>query len=44
MKPGVYPQEISTTDVAPTVAALLEMSLPASAEGKPLHEALAPSR
>jgi len=40
VKPGLYVQEISTTDVAPTVAALLEMGMPASAEGKPRHEAL----
>ncbi|MCY1079407.1 alkaline phosphatase family protein [Archangium lansingense] len=44
VKPGIYPREISTTDVAPTVAALLEMNLPASAEGEPRYEALAPSR
>ncbi|AKJ02823.1 putative AlkP superfamily pyrophosphatase or phosphodiesterase [Archangium gephyra] len=44
VKPGIYPREISTTDVAPTVAALLEMNLPASAEGEPRHEALVPSR
>ncbi|HLM43851.1 MAG TPA: alkaline phosphatase family protein [Myxococcaceae bacterium] len=40
VKPGVYPQTISTTDVAPTVAALLEMSAPASAEGTPRAEAI----
>ncbi len=40
VKPGVYTQQISTTDVAPTVAALLEMGLPSSAEGKPRSEAL----
>jgi predicted AlkP superfamily pyrophosphatase or phosphodiesterase len=45
VKPGTYPQEISTTDVAPTVAAVLEMIPPASAEGKPRYEALSiPSR
>lgn len=44
VKPGIYPREISTTDVAPTVAAVLELSLPASAEGEPRHEALVPSR
>ncbi|HEX8537392.1 MAG TPA: alkaline phosphatase family protein, partial [Cystobacter sp.] len=44
VKPGIYPREISTTDVAPTVAAVLEMNLPASAEGEPRHEALVPSR
>ena len=40
VRPGTYPQEISTTDVAPTVAAVLEMNLPASAEGVPRSEAL----
>jgi predicted AlkP superfamily pyrophosphatase or phosphodiesterase len=44
VKPGLYVQEISTTDVAPTVAALLEMGMPASAEGKPRHEALTSGR
>ncbi|OJT20863.1 phosphodiesterase [Archangium sp. Cb G35] len=44
VKPGIYPREISTTDVAPTVSAVLEMNLPASAEGEPRHEALVPSR
>jgi predicted AlkP superfamily pyrophosphatase or phosphodiesterase len=44
VKPGIYLREISTTDVAPTVAAVLELNLPASAEGEPRHEALAPSR
>ncbi len=40
VKPGVYAQPISTTDVAPTVAALLEMGAPASAEGTPRAEAI----
>ncbi|HYO67268.1 MAG TPA: alkaline phosphatase family protein [Archangium sp.] len=44
VKPGIYPREISTTDVAPTVAAVLEMNLPASAEGEPRYEALVLSR
>jgi predicted AlkP superfamily pyrophosphatase or phosphodiesterase len=44
VKPGVYPQEISTTDVAPTVAALLEMGIPSSAEGTPRSEALSIGR
>ncbi|PTL85231.1 alkaline phosphatase family protein [Vitiosangium sp. GDMCC 1.1324] len=44
VKPGTYTQEISTTDVAPTVAAALEMNLPASAEGEPRYEALGSSR
>lgn len=43
VKPGTYLQEISTTDVAPTVAALLEMNFPSSAEGTPRAEALAPN-
>lgn len=38
VKPGTYLQEISPTDVAPTLAALLEMSAPASAEGHPRTE------
>ena len=44
VKPGVYPQEISTTDVAPTVAALMEMGFPSSTEGKVRAEAINPSR
>ncbi|HEX8440536.1 alkaline phosphatase family protein [Archangium sp.] len=44
VKPGTYPQEISTTDVAPTVAALLEMGVPASAEGVPRYEAITVGR
>lgn len=44
VKPGTYRQEISTTDVAPTVAAALEIGLPASAEGEPRYEALANGR
>ncbi|QSQ28331.1 alkaline phosphatase family protein [Pyxidicoccus parkwayensis] len=40
VKPGLYPQEIDPVDVAPTLAALLEMGMPASAEGKPRAEAL----
>jgi predicted AlkP superfamily pyrophosphatase or phosphodiesterase len=44
VKPGVYPQEISATDVAPTVAALLEMGIPSSAEGTPRSEALSIGR
>lgn len=44
VRPGLYTQEISTTDVAPTVAAALEMSLPASAEGRPRAEALGTGR
>ena len=33
VKPGLYPQRISTTDVAPTLSALLEIGNPAQAEG-----------
>ncbi|MBE4748888.1 alkaline phosphatase family protein [Corallococcus sp. ZKHCc1 1396] len=40
VKPGTYFQEIDPVDVAPTVSALLEMGMPASAEGKPRAEAL----
>ncbi|MFE8599001.1 alkaline phosphatase family protein [Archangium violaceum] len=44
VKPGTYTQEISTTDVAPTVAALLEMGLPSSAEGTPRYESISLGR
>ncbi|WNG18248.1 alkaline phosphatase family protein [Cystobacter fuscus] len=44
VRPGTYTQQISTTDVAPTVAAALEMNLPASAEGHPRSEALGTGR
>ncbi len=44
VKPGAYLRQISPTDVAPTLAALLEMNLPASAEGEPRYEALSTSR
>ncbi|MBM7115758.1 alkaline phosphatase family protein [Archangium primigenium] len=40
VRPGTYLREISTTDVAPTLAAALEMLPPASAEGTPRYEAL----
>jgi hypothetical protein len=40
VKPGLYLQEIDPVDVAPTLSALLEMGMPASAEGKPRAEAL----
>ncbi|WP_434380079.1 alkaline phosphatase family protein [Melittangium boletus] len=40
VRPGTYLREISTTDVAPTLAAALEMLPPASAEGTPRFEAL----
>jgi hypothetical protein len=38
VKPGTYLQEISATDVAPTLAAILEMGAPASSEGRPRTE------
>lgn len=40
VRPGVYPQLVDPTDVAPTVASLLGIGIPASAEGRVLHEAL----
>jgi predicted AlkP superfamily pyrophosphatase or phosphodiesterase len=40
VRPGTYLRPLSTTDVAPTVAAALEMTPPASAEGTPRFEAL----
>ncbi|PTL76509.1 alkaline phosphatase family protein [Vitiosangium sp. GDMCC 1.1324] len=40
VKPGLYHQEIDPVDVAPTLSALLEVGMPASAEGKPRAEAL----
>ncbi len=33
VKPGTYLQEINATDVAPTLAAMMELGTPASAEG-----------
>ncbi|RKH67377.1 alkaline phosphatase family protein [Corallococcus llansteffanensis] len=44
VKPGLYLQEIDPVDVAPTLSALLEMGMPASAEGKPRAEALTGAR
>ncbi len=38
VKPGIYPEPISPADVAPTIAALLEMAPPAQAEGAPRAE------
>lgn len=38
VKPGTYLQEINATDVAPTLAAILELGAPASAEGHPRTE------
>ncbi|MBI3184108.1 MAG: alkaline phosphatase family protein [Myxococcales bacterium] len=40
VKPGVYRQQISAVDVAPTLAAALEIGLPAMAEGSIRAEAL----
>lgn len=40
VRPGYYPQRISTTDVAPTVSAFLEMGAPASSEGEIRSEAM----
>jgi arylsulfatase A-like enzyme len=40
VKAGVYQQDFPTVDVAPTVAALMEMGAPASAEGRVRTEAL----
>jgi predicted AlkP superfamily pyrophosphatase or phosphodiesterase len=44
VRPGLYARQISTTDVAPTTAALMELSMPASAEGQPRDEALTGAR
>jgi hypothetical protein len=44
VKPGVYPQEIHPVDVAPSIAALLEIGNPASAEGTARAEAILPLR
>lgn len=41
IKSGVYPQLISPVDVAPTVATVMEIGIPASAEGSPRPEAAA---
>jgi predicted AlkP superfamily pyrophosphatase or phosphodiesterase len=38
VKPGTYLQEINATDVAPTLAAMMELGAPASAEGRPRTE------
>jgi predicted AlkP superfamily pyrophosphatase or phosphodiesterase len=42
VRPGLYRQEVAVTDVAPTLAALLEVGMPASSEGAVRVEALAP--
>ncbi|HLL04417.1 MAG TPA: alkaline phosphatase family protein [Myxococcaceae bacterium] len=41
VKPGTHMREISTTDVAPTLAALMELGAPASCEGAPRPEVFA---
>ncbi|MBF5044237.1 alkaline phosphatase family protein [Aggregicoccus sp. 17bor-14] len=41
VKPGYYPQQIAAVDIAPTVAALMELGAPASAEGRAREEAFA---
>jgi predicted AlkP superfamily pyrophosphatase or phosphodiesterase len=38
VKAGTYLQEINATDIAPTLAAMLELGTPASAEGHPRTE------
>jgi len=40
VKPGTYLEEIDPVDFAPTLSALMEMGMPASAEGKPRAEVL----
>jgi hypothetical protein len=40
VRPGYYRAQIDITDLAPTVAALMEMGAPALAEGSPRAEAL----
>ena len=40
VRPGLYRREIPAVDVAPTVAAVLEMAPPAMCEGTVRHEAL----
>jgi hypothetical protein len=44
VKPGTHMREISTTDVAPTLAALMELGAPASCEGVPRTEIFANGR
>ncbi len=41
VKPGTWPLDARVTDVAPTCAALTELSAPASSDGRVLHELLA---
>lgn len=40
VKPGLFREEPSAVDVAPSVASVLEMGAPALTEGKPLSQAL----
>ena len=40
IKPGTYFEEIDPVDFAPTLSALMELGMPASAEGKPRFEVL----
>ncbi len=44
VRPGTYMQEIDPADVAPTLAALMELGAPASAEGRPRSEIFLPPR
>lgn len=44
VRAGTYMNEMPMTDVAPTLAALLELGMPASAEGKPRTEIFAAGR
>jgi hypothetical protein len=44
VRPGLYPQKIHAVDIAPTIAALLQMGAPAMAEGTPRVEAIAPAQ
>jgi len=43
VKPGYYPQQIAAVDIAPTVAALMELGAPASSEGRAREEAFHPA-
>lgn len=40
VKPGLYRMQVHASDVAPTVAMLMEMGAPASAEGEPRVESI----
>ncbi len=41
VRPGMWPQAARAVDVAPTVAALMELGAPASCEGSPISDVLA---